>query len=95
MTKLRVVVQRYPDGPGIPGVQVKVQTKGVKKFVAATTNADGVFLCSLPVRARAGMTYYVDVIWPNELGGKRERKTITLNADREQFTLPYYHSVLI
>lgn len=95
MTKLRVVVQRYPDGPGIPGVQVKVQTKGVKKFVAATTNAEGVFLCSLPVRAHAGMTYYVDVIWPTELGGKRERKTITLNADRETFTLPYYHSVLI
>jgi hypothetical protein len=95
MTKLRVVVQRYPDGPGIPGVQVKVQTKGVKKFVAATTNAEGVFLCSLPVRARAGMTYYVDVIWPTELGGKRERKTITLNADRDLFTLPYYHSVLV
>jgi hypothetical protein len=94
-TKLRVVVQRYPNGPGIPGVQVKVQTKGVKKFVAATTNADGIFVCSLPVRARSGMTYYVDVIWPQELGGKRERKTITLNADRETFTLPYYHTVLV
>lgn len=95
LTKLRVLVQRHPNGPGIPGVQVKVQTKGVKKFVAATTNENGVFLCSLPVRARAGMTYYVDVVWPAELGGKRERKTITLNADREQFTLPFYHTVLI
>lgn len=89
-TKLRVLVTEYPDGPGIYGLQVKVSCQGVKSFVAGTTNRQGQFLCELPVRLHSGLTYDVDVSWPPELGGKIERKSITLHADRTEFSLPFF-----
>jgi hypothetical protein len=89
--KLRIVVQEYQDGPGLYGLQVKVSCQGVRAFVAGTTNRDGVFLCELPVRVRSGLTYDVDVTWPRDFGSETERKSITLNVDRTEFTLPFYH----
>lgn len=89
-TKLRVVAQETPGGPGLAGLQVKVRCKGVQSFVAGTTNADGRFLCELPVRIRSGLTYDVEITWPRDLGGDVEVKSITLNADRTAFTLPFY-----
>ncbi len=89
-TKLRVLVQRYPDGPGLYGLQVRVTCKGVKSYVAGTTDRDGRFVCELPVRAQTGLTYDVDVTWPREEGGETERKSITLHADRTYFVLPFY-----
>jgi hypothetical protein len=89
-TKLRVVVQDYPDGPGLYGLQVKVTCQGIKSFVAGTTNREGNFVAELPVRLTEGLTYDVDVTWPRELGGEVERKSITLNADRTEFRLPFY-----
>ena len=89
-TKLRVVVQHYPDGPGLYGLQVQVSCKGVKSYVAGTTDRDGKFACELPVRAQTGLTYDVDVTWPREEGGETERKSITLHADRTHFVLPFY-----
>jgi hypothetical protein len=89
-TKLRVVVQEYPDGAGVYGLQVRVTCQGVKSYVAGTTSREGKFLCELPVRIRSGLTYDVDVTWPRDLGGDVERKSITLNADRTEFTLPFY-----
>jgi hypothetical protein len=89
-TKLRIIVQEYPDGPGLYGLQVKVTCKGIRSYVAGTTNRDGRFLCELPVRAQTGLTYDVDITWPAELKGKTERKSITLNADRTEFTLPFF-----
>lgn len=89
--KLRIVVQEYQDGPGVYGLQVRVSCKGVKAFVAGTTNRDGFFLCELPVRSRSGLTYDVDITWPRDFGGETERKSITLNIDRTEFTLPFYH----
>lgn len=89
--KLRIVVQEYQDGPGLYGLQVKVSCQGVKAFVAGTTNRDGVFLCELPVRVRSGLTYDVDLTWPRDFGSETERKSITLNVDRTEFTLPFYH----
>ena len=89
-TRLRIVVAEYPDGPGIYGLQIKVSCKGVKSSVAGTTNREGKFLCELPVRLQAGLTYDVDVSWPRDLGGDTERKSITLHADRTEFTLPFH-----
>lgn len=89
--KLRIVVQEFQDGPGIYGLQVRVSCQGIKAFVAGTTNREGVFLCELPVRVRSGLTYDVDVTWPRDFGSETERKSITLNVDRTQFTLPFYH----
>ncbi len=89
-TKLRVIVQDYPGGSGMYGLQVKVTGRGVKSQVAGTTNPDGQFLCELPVRAHSGLTYDIDVTWPRDLGGHTERKSITLNSDRTQFELPFY-----
>jgi hypothetical protein len=89
-TKLKVLVQHYPDGPGFYGLQVRVTCKGVKSYVAGTTDRDGKFVCELPVRVESGLTYDVDVIWPREEGSEVERKSITLNADRTYFSLPFY-----
>jgi len=89
-TKLRVVVQEFPDGPGLYGLQVKVRCRGINSFVAGTTDRNGRFLCELPVRLHSGLTYDVDVTWPREHDGETERKSITLNADRTEFTLPFY-----
>jgi len=89
-TKLRILVQEYQDGPGLYGVQLYVSCQGVKASVAGTTNRNGVLLCELPVRVHSGLTYDVDVIWPRDFGGETERKSITLNADRGEFTLPFY-----
>jgi hypothetical protein len=89
-TKLRVVVQKYPDGPGLYGLQVRVSCKGVRSYVAGITDRDGKFVCELPVRVESGLTYDVDVTWPREEGGETERKSITLNADRTHFILPFY-----
>jgi hypothetical protein len=91
--KLRIQVQEYPDGPGLYGLQVRVTCQGVRSQVAGTTNRDGKLLCELPVRLRSGLTYDVDVTWPRDLGGNVERKSITLNADRKEFTLPFYHQL--
>ena len=89
-TKLRVVVQEYPDGPGLYGLQVHVTCRGVNSRVAGTTSREGVFLCELPVREHAGLTYNVDVTWPREHSSEVERKSITLNVDRTEFSLPFY-----
>ncbi|MCA9933250.1 MAG: hypothetical protein H6662_09025 [Ardenticatenaceae bacterium] len=92
-TKLRVRVTEYPDGPGVYGLQIKVTCKGVRSFVAGTTNRDGKFLCELPVRLNSGLTYDVDITWPRDLGGDTERKSITLHADRTEFVLPFYRKL--
>jgi hypothetical protein len=89
-TKLRVLVQEYPDGPGLYGLQVHVRCKGIKSYVAGTTDRDGKFICELPVRMQSGLTYDVDVTWPREEGGETELKSITLHADRTHFVLPFY-----
>lgn len=92
-TKLRVVVQESPDGAGLYGLQVKVTSQAERRFVAGTTNRDGQFLCELPVKVDAGLTYDVDVTWPRDYGGEIERKSITLNADRTLFVLPFYRTL--
>lgn len=92
-TKLRVIVQEKPDGPGLYGLQVRVSAASEKRFVAGTTNREGHFLCELPVRLDSGLTYDVDVTWPRDYGGEIERKSITLSADRTQFVLPFYRSL--
>ncbi len=89
--KLRIIVQEHQDGPGVYGLQVRVSCQGIKAHVAGTTNRDGIFLCELPVRVRSGLTYDVDVTWPRDFGGETERKSITLNVDRTEFVLPFYH----
>lgn len=92
-TKLLVIVQKYPDGPGLFGLQVRVFCKGIKSYVAGTTNREGTFICELPVRVTSGLTYDVEITWPRDEGGEVERKSITLNADRTQFTLPFHRQV--
>lgn len=89
-TKLRVVVQEYPDGPAMYGLQIRISCRGVRSHVAGTTNRDGIFMAELPVRVQSGLTYDVQVNWPRDFGGEKERKSITLNADRTQFELPFY-----
>lgn len=89
-TKLRVLVQQVAEGTGVYGVQVRVVCRRVRAEVAGTTNADGHFLCELPVKETEGLTYQVEVTWPRDLGGDVERKAITLNADRTEFKLPFY-----
>jgi hypothetical protein len=92
-TKLLIVVQDYPDGPGIYGLQVKVTCQGIKSYVAGATNREGKFFCELPVRIQSGLTYDVAVTWPRAEGGDVEYKSITLNADRTRFTLPFYRQL--
>jgi hypothetical protein len=92
-TKLFVIVQKYPDGPVLFGLQVRVFCKGIKSYVAGTTNREGKFACELPVRVNSGLTYDVEITWPRDEGGEVERKSITLNADRTQFTLPFHRQV--
>ena len=92
-TKLRVLVQQYPDGPGLYGLQVRVTCKGVKSYVAGTTDRDGKFVCELPVRVDSGLTYDVEITWPRDEGGDVERKSITMNADRTHFSLPFYRMI--
>ena len=92
-TKLRILVQEYPDGPGLYGLQVHVSCRGIKSYVAGTTNRQGKFLCELPVRVNSGLTYDVDVTWPREMNNEIERKSITLNADRTEFVLPFYRKL--
>jgi hypothetical protein len=92
-TKLRVLVQDYPDGPGLYGLQVRVTCAGIKSYVAGTTDRDGKFVCELPVRLQTGLTYDVEITWPRDKGGDGERKSITLNADRTEFTLPFYRKL--
>ncbi|MEM7335106.1 MAG: hypothetical protein AAF490_23715 [Chloroflexota bacterium] len=89
-TKLRVMVHEYPDGPAMYGLQVRITCRGVRSHVAGTTNRDGVFVAELPVRVQSGLTYDVQVNWPRDYGGEKERKSITLNADRTHFELPFY-----
>jgi hypothetical protein len=81
-TKLRVMVQEYPD--------VRVTCPTIRSYVAGTTDRSGKFLCELPVRLTSGLTYDIDVTWPREHSGEVERKSITLNADRTEFALPFY-----
>ena len=92
-TKLNILVQKYPDGPGLYGLQVRVSCKGVKSYVAGTTDRDGKFICELPVRIDSGLTYDVEVTWPRDEGGEIERKSITMNADRTHFSLPFYRQL--
>ena len=92
-TKLQVIVQERPDGPGLYGLQVRISSRGIRRYVAGTTNKDGEFMCELPVQVDAGLTYDVDVTWPRDFGGEVERKSITLNADRTHFTLPFYRTL--
>jgi hypothetical protein len=93
VTKLRILVQEHPDGPGLYGLQVRVSSRGIRRYVAGTTNKVGEFLCELPVQLDAGMTYDVDVTWPRDFGSEVERKSITLNADRTHFLLPFYRTL--
>lgn len=93
MTKLRVEVKDNPDGSGLYGLQVRVSSTGIKRHVAGTTNQDGVFTCELPVPVNSGLTYDVDVTWSRDFGSETERKSITLNADRTMFTLPFYRTL--
>ncbi len=93
ITKLRVKVQEYPDGPGLYGLQVRVTCQGIKSHVAGTTTREGNFVCELPVPEHSGLTYDVDVTWPRDLDNEIERKSITLNADRTEFQLPFYRSL--
>jgi hypothetical protein len=90
-TKLRVVAQAYPDGPGLFGLQVKISCKGIRSYVAGTTNRQGQFVAELPVKETEGLTYDVDLTWPRDMGGETERKSMTLHADRTEFLLPFYH----
>ncbi len=92
-TKLRVLVQDFPDGSGLYGLQVRVRCAGVKSHVAGTTTKDGRFTCELPVPLNSGLTYDVDVTWPREMNNEVERKSITLNADRTEFVLPFYRQL--
>ena len=92
-TKLRIVVQEHPGGPGLYGLQVRVSSRGIRRYVAGTTNQAGEFLCELPVQADMGLTYDVDVTWPRDFGGEVERKSITVNADRTHFDLPFYRTL--
>lgn len=89
-TKLKIIVQEYPDGPALYGLQVRISCRGVRSHVAGTTNRSGTFLAELPVRVQSGLTYDVQINWPRDFGGEKERKSITLNADRTQFELPFY-----
>lgn len=89
-TRLRVLVQQYPDGPGVPAVQVRVRYQKSKSEIAGPTDSSGVFSCVVPVRLNAGLTYNVYVEWPSQLGARREMKAITVNADRTEFVLPFY-----
>jgi hypothetical protein len=91
--KLRVLVQEYPDGTGLYGLQVRVTSKGIKSYVAGTTDREGRFTCELPVRTRSGLTYDIHVTWPRDIGGDVERKSITLNSDRTLFTIPFYRQI--
>lgn len=92
-TKLHIVVQERPDGPGLYGLQVRVSSRSIRRYVAGTTNKDGEFVCELPVHLDSGLTYDIDVTWPRDFGGEVERKSITLNADRTHFTLPFYRTL--
>lgn len=92
-TRLRITVQEHPEGPGLFGLQVRVNASVVRQQVAGTTNQDGQFTCELPVYADVGLTYDVDVTWPRDFGGEMERKSITLNADRTMFVLPFYRTL--
>jgi len=92
-TKLRIVVQEHPGGAGLYGLQVRVSSRAVRRYVAGTTNQSGEFLCELPVQADVGLTYDVDVTWPRDFGGEVERKSITVNADRTHFDLPFYRTL--
>lgn len=92
-TKLRIMVQENPDGPGLFGLQVRVSAPAARQQVAGTTNQEGIFTCELPVYADVGLTYDVDVTWPRDFGGDTERKSITLNADRTMFVLPFYRTL--
>jgi hypothetical protein len=89
-TRLRVLVQQYPDGPAVPAVQVSVRHQKSRQEIVGPTDSDGVFSCVLPVRANTGLTWKVTIEWPAQLGGRRETKSITLNADRTDFALPFY-----
>ena len=92
-TKLRVLVQEYPDGPGLYGLQVRVASSAIRNYVAGTTGKDGEFLCEVPVPLDGGSTYDIDVTWPRDFGGDVERKSITLNTDRTTFVLPFYRKM--
>ncbi len=92
-TKLRVHVQDRPDGEGLYGLQVRITCKGIRSYVAGTTDRNGTFVAELPVRAAEGLTYDVEVSWPREMGGDTERKSITLHADRTEFTLPFHRTL--
>lgn len=89
-TKLRVVVQANPDSDPMFGLQVRISCQGVRSHVAGTTNRNGAFMAELPVRMNSGLTYDVEVTWPRDFGGEKERKSVTLNADRTLFELPFY-----
>ena len=92
-TLLRVNVFDRPDGNGIVGVQVTVTCKGLRSHVAGITDRDGRFACELPVRETSGLTYDVMVSWPREMGGDREKKSITLSGDQGDFNLPFFRSL--
>lgn len=92
-TRLRILVQESPDGPGLFGLQVRVNAPTARQHVAGTTNQEGQFTCELPVYADVGLTYDVDVTWPRDFGSEVERKSITLNADRTMFVLPFYRKL--
>ncbi|HSH03926.1 MAG TPA: hypothetical protein VLL52_15530 [Anaerolineae bacterium] len=90
-TRLRVIAQESPNGPGYEGLQVQINCQNIKSHVAGVTDAHGRFTCDLPVPENGrGLTYDITLTWPRHTEPQRERKSITLNADNPEFTLPFY-----
>lgn len=90
-TRVRVIVAESPNGRGIPAVNVAVRYEHSRKGIAGTTNNNGAIQFSLPVRANgSGLTYEIIITWPLEFGLKEEKKQITLNANRPEYTVPFY-----
>ena len=90
-TRLKVTVQEHPQGRGLPGIQVSATYKGSKREIAGTTNQDGEFWLKLPIPAERTMTYQLLVHWPQQFGGKVEKKAVTVSAERDLYELPFYH----
>lgn len=93
-TRLRVNVYSYPNGDGVPAVQVVVRPKNTKSSLAAVTNDNGAIAFRLPVRINGSdMTYEARVTWPQSFGGHTERKLITVSTAMPEFVLNFYARV--
>ncbi len=88
--RLIITVMDYPNGHGLAAVQTFVRYTGSRKEVAGATADDGEFIVSLPARGGVGVAYEVTIVWPDEFGGKKEKKRITVNLERSDYHLPFY-----